>query len=220
MLGYNEDEIQNTIDNWKKLLHPDETEKIYAHLSKFQSGEISDYEMEQRMLCKDGTYKWILDRGKVMKWDKQGKPTRCIGTHTDITERKKTEQALKESEQYTNSILSAIPDYIFIMDANGAYLDFKSGNPDDLILPLEQLINKNIVDVLPKKIAVRIQKGIHFVLNNNKPYQIEYELKSKGEMNSFECNILPFGESKVIKLIRNITKQKQAEETLGIRKNN
>lgn len=214
MLGYNEDEIENSIDEWKKLLHPDETEKIYAQLSKFQSGEISDYEMEQRMLCKNGTYKWILDRGKVMSWDKSGKPWRCIGTHTDITERKKTEQALKESEQYTNSILSAIPDYIFIMDANGLYLDFKSGNADDLILPQEILINKNIVDVLPKKIAVRIQKGIDFVLKNKKSHQIEYELKLNTGINSFECTILPFGESKVIKLVRNITKQKQVEETL------
>jgi PAS domain S-box-containing protein len=99
MLGYQDSEIGNTLDEWNKRVHHDDKERVYKDINNHFEGRMSEYRNEHRVLCKDGTYKWILDRGKVISRDENGKPLRVIGVHTDITERKKAEEALRESLQ-------------------------------------------------------------------------------------------------------------------------
>ncbi len=96
MLGYDEDEMGNTLNVWAEKLFPDDRQKVYSLLNKHIAGETSIYFSEHRLLCKDGTYKWILDRGKIMVRDAQGKPLRMIGTHTDITEQKEAQEKIKK----------------------------------------------------------------------------------------------------------------------------
>lgn len=341
MLGYDEDEIENKFEEWETRLFADDREQVFVQLNKFINGEILIYEVEHRMVCKDGTYKWILSRGKTMSRNAEGKATRCIGTHKDIsdsknkelelayeryllnalmnyspesiyfkdldskfirinnftakalgfnnasevigksdfdffskeyatktfndeqqiiktglpiieeeqgewldgritwglsnkmplrnpegeivgtfgisiniTERKLAEQALKESEQYTNSILSVIPDLIFVLSSEGVFLDFKSGNSADLAVPVEEFINKSIFEVLPKSICNKVKPAIESVMKDGNLNSIEYKLKINGKMNSFECVIVPFGASRVLAMIRNITMRKEVEEAL------
>jgi PAS domain S-box-containing protein len=99
MLGYEEHEIGNTLDEWDKRVHPEDKAQCYADIERHFKGQAPFYENEHRVLCKDGAYKWILDRGKVMEWTDDHQPLRVIGTHTDISERKRMEEALKQSEQ-------------------------------------------------------------------------------------------------------------------------
>jgi PAS domain S-box-containing protein len=341
MLGYSDEEIENKFEEWETRLFADDRERVFIQLNKFINGEILIYEVECRMLCKDGTYKWILSRGKTMSRNAEGKATRCIGTHKDIsdsknkelllaheryllnalmdyspesiyfkdldskfirinnftakvlgfdnatevigksdfdffskeyatktfndeqqiiktghsiieeekgewldgritwglsnkmplrnpegeivgtfgisiniTERKLAEQALKESEQYTNSILSVIPDLIFVLSGEGVFLDFKSGNSADLAIPMEGFINKSIFEVLPKSICNKAKTAIDSVMKDRNSNSIEYKLKINGKMNSFECVIVPFGASRVLAMIRNITMRKEVEEAL------
>ena len=213
-LGYEEDELANDLEVWREHVHPDDWEKITKTSDKFLKGEIPFYELEYRLLCKDGSYKWILDRGKTMSWDKDMHPIRCIGTHTDITQRKNIEQAIKESEQYTSSILSAIPDLIFVLDNNKTIIDFKSGDKKNLIIPAEEFLNKPIDELLPQNILPLVKKSIAAVFENKKPNLIEYKLRINKDWNFFECNMVPLGETKVIAMIRNITQRKQIEESL------
>ena len=213
-LGYEEDELANDLEVWREHVHPDDWEKTTKTSDKFLKGEIPFYELEYRLMCKDGSYKWILDRGKTMSWDKDMHPIRCIGTHTDITERKNIEQAIKESEQYTSSILSAIPDLIFVLDNNKTIIDFKSGDKKNLIIPAEEFLNKPIDELLPQNILPLVKKSIAAVFENKKPNLIEYKLRINKDWNFFECNMVPLGETKVIAMIRNITQRKQIEESL------
>lgn len=94
MLGYKEDEIKNDFAEWEKRVNSEDLEETNKNLQDHFKGKTPFYESEHRVLCKDGTYKWILDRGKVMSWLPNGKPLRMVGTHTDITHRKKIEQEL------------------------------------------------------------------------------------------------------------------------------
>lgn len=94
MLGYRDSEIPNQIDEWSKRVHPDDLDWVLKvvqdHLEKKTPFYISEY----RLQCKDGSYKWILDRGQAL-WDKEGNVVRMAGSHTDITERKEAESTLK-----------------------------------------------------------------------------------------------------------------------------
>ena len=98
MFGYTEEEIGNGLDEWESRIHPDDIAQCYADLNKHFHDKTPIYQNEHRVRCKDGSYKWILDRGKVVAWTDDDQPLRVIGTHTDISDRKRAESALSESE--------------------------------------------------------------------------------------------------------------------------
>ncbi|MBN1198056.1 MAG: response regulator [Bacteroidales bacterium] len=115
MLGFDDDEIQNSIEEWDILVHPDDRDTVYADLNRHMAGETPVYMNIHRLRCKDGTFLWILDRGKVMEWDDQGQPVRFIGTHTNINDRKMAEEELilakskaEESDRLKMSFLNNI----------------------------------------------------------------------------------------------------------------
>jgi PAS domain S-box-containing protein len=97
MLGYSVAEIENKYSEWEKLIHPDDLSTCLDDLDKHFVGESEMYISEYRMRCKDGSYTWILDQGKLIEWTNEGKPLRIIGTHKDITNRKHVEEQLKKS---------------------------------------------------------------------------------------------------------------------------
>ncbi len=80
-----------TIDTWTKLTHPEDLKASNELMERHFRGEIDYYEMELRMWHKEGRWVWILDRGRVTSWTKEGKPLMVMGTHQDMTERKQAE---------------------------------------------------------------------------------------------------------------------------------
>ncbi|SKB14161.1 putative Histidine kinase [Planktothrix sp. PCC 11201] len=96
MLGYGVDEFENSLKAWETRVHPEDLGSACDLIDQHIQGKTPIYEIEYRLRCKDDNYKWILDRGQIIEWDKQGKPVRFIGIHYDITERKAHELALQE----------------------------------------------------------------------------------------------------------------------------
>lgn len=97
MLGYEVHDISNQSDDWIERVHPDDQAAVRAALEAHLRGETSYYESEHRVRCKDGSHKWVLSRGQAL-FDAQGRPSRIIGAHADISERKNAEEALRRSE--------------------------------------------------------------------------------------------------------------------------
>ncbi|MBW7896970.1 MAG: transporter substrate-binding domain-containing protein [Opitutaceae bacterium] len=91
MLGYAEDEIGTGMNEWLDHVHPDDLPASKALHEAHERGETPSFAIEHRMRCKDGTWKWILNRGMVVQRDASGRPLRVIGTHTDLTARKQAE---------------------------------------------------------------------------------------------------------------------------------
>jgi two-component system, cell cycle sensor histidine kinase and response regulator CckA len=116
MLGFEEHEIGNSLEEWEKRVHPQDKERVYAEIEKHFSGQVPVYVSEHRVKCKDGTYKWILDRGKVITRTNDGKPLRVVGTHSDLTARKQAEEALRESEELFRSIVEHSHAGIYMID--------------------------------------------------------------------------------------------------------
>ncbi len=124
MLGYEEHEIGNTLDEWDKRIHPEDKEQVYKKIEEHFAGQNSVYMSEHRVLCKDGAYKWILDRGKVMSRTEDGKPLRVVGTHTDISRQKRMEKALQESGEKFSTVFQLNPSPMVISSADeGRYVE-------------------------------------------------------------------------------------------------
>jgi PAS domain S-box-containing protein len=112
MLGYEEQEISNHLDECLTRVHPDDvvqvTELIQDHFAKRTPFYIS----EHRVRCKDNTYKWILARGQA-QWDEDGNVIRMAGSYTDITERKLAEEQLRQSEERFQIVVRATNDVVW-----------------------------------------------------------------------------------------------------------
>ncbi len=95
MLGYADHKLINDFKEWEKRVHPDDLKQTLAAIQAYLDGITPSYINQHRLLCKNGTYKWILSRGMVVSRTANGKPARLIGTHTDITGQKEIEQDLR-----------------------------------------------------------------------------------------------------------------------------
>jgi PAS domain S-box-containing protein len=129
MLGYSEAEIAPDIHQWEKLVYPDDFPLAQKALEDNFQGKTEFYTLEHRLLSKDGSYKWILTRGKVV-CNPQGEPIRMVGSHTDISDRKLAEAKLQQSEHRFRRIFeSNVVGMMFtthgglVTDANDRFLD-------------------------------------------------------------------------------------------------
>jgi diguanylate cyclase (GGDEF)-like protein/PAS domain S-box-containing protein len=91
MLGFAENEIESNLDEWKNRVHPQDLERVYADITAHIQGKSDSYINEHRVKCKDGSYKWVLDRGVIASRDIDGAPLRMVGSHSDISERKQSQ---------------------------------------------------------------------------------------------------------------------------------
>lgn len=97
MLGYADGELDGDPDRWLTMIHPDDKERVAEADRAHLAGETPFFEAEFRMRHKDGHWVWILDRGKAIERDAEGRLIRAIGSLTDITERKEAEARLMVS---------------------------------------------------------------------------------------------------------------------------
>lgn len=97
ILQLNEFDNIDSNSKWDARIHPDDLNDYLVSVKSHEQNETAYFENTKRILAKDGTYKWVLSRGKVIERDKNGNPVRVIGTHSDVTNNK-----LKEKELINN----------------------------------------------------------------------------------------------------------------------
>ena len=100
MLGFAEDEIDTRVDGWMQLIHPDDLPGIETVRQQLASGEHDIFNIEHRMRCRDGNWKWIHARGMVVARDTDDKPLRLIGTYLDISARKDAEATIQHQANF------------------------------------------------------------------------------------------------------------------------
>jgi PAS domain S-box-containing protein len=142
MLGYAGDEIENNLQGWKRLLHPEDKDNVLAELNAYLTGKAPLYISEYRLRCKNGDWKWVLGRGTVLHRDKGGRALRMIGTHADITGRKQAEQLqLHKIIEATSDPMLLVSNHGIIGLSNLAAQATFGYSADELIgLDLDQLV--------------------------------------------------------------------------------
>ena len=142
MLGFSAEDLEPTLDGWATLVHPDDLAVSGRAINEHLAGKRPFYQCEFRMRSKSGDYRWILDRGQVVEWDGDGKPIRALGTHLDITERKRAEEAIRESERRFRRITNSMVDLIGEDDARGILIFVSPSIKHILGLEPEKMIGR------------------------------------------------------------------------------
>ncbi len=224
MLGYNETEVGNTLNDWVERVHPDDIDQAQNGVNNHLKGLTPEYQNEHRLLCKDGTYKWILDRGKIIERDENGNPSRLIGTHTDISERKKTEKELHENRNFLNSIINNIHSFIYVTDLAGKFILV-----NHKFERVFQLQNENIIDnprevMMSKEFAEQHRKNDLLVIDSGNSITLEEENMEADGKHYYQTEKFPlYDENNKIFAVGGIstdlTERKKVEEEI-IRLNN
>ncbi|MBF4518856.1 PAS domain-containing protein [Flavobacterium sp. ANB] len=112
-------------ERWDKIVHPDDLPKYYSDIQEHFDNKIPYYENYHRVMTSSGNYKWILDRGKVIERDENGKPLRVIGTHTDVSLQKEKELELLKTMKLYSDQNSRLLNFSHIVSHN---LNTQAGN--------------------------------------------------------------------------------------------
>ncbi len=152
MLGYEPGELGlRTESYWIERLHPEEREYVLA-TARQRLADDGAYELEFRMRTKDGGYKWILSRGKVVARDAAGRPVRAVGTHTDQTQRKQMELELRTAKERSEAATRAKSDFLANMSHElrtplGAILGYTEIFQNGLLGPVTEEQQRGIATI-------------------------------------------------------------------------
>lgn len=174
ILGYSDNEIENNLDSWVKLIHKDDREAATQIVNTFVSGKEENYKFEFRMKHKNGTFRYILSRGFAIR-SESGDALRITGTHIDITEFKQkvldlieAKGKVKESEARFKALHNtpfsgiAIHDRGIILECNQRLIDITGYSR-------EELIGKNGLKLVNEESRNLVRKNI--LSGFNKPYE-------------------------------------------------
>ena len=112
MLGFSLDEISPSREFWMTMIHPDDKDMVVNTGRDYRLGVISEYEVEYRIINKQGEVRWQLSKGAIVERDEWGTPTRMVGTVMDITERKKSEELLLQAQAAAEEANRAKSDFL------------------------------------------------------------------------------------------------------------
>ncbi|WP_434686806.1 PAS domain-containing protein [Pseudanabaena minima] len=212
MLGFEDSEISNDFSEWNIRVHPEDIEIAYAEIFKHFLGETSQYEIEHRLQCKDGSYKWVLTRGKIFSRAANGAPLRFLGTHVDISDRKRSELALQESEAQQRAILEAIPDLLLRVHRDGSCLDFivSSITDKNQFVPIQH----HLSEVLPADLLQRQLQAIEQAIATNQLQIYKHQLLKFGKLAYEEVRVAAINSNEALVIVRDITDQVASAQRL------
>ena len=117
MLGFTPQEVDDaSATGWLDLIHPDDRERVAQAFDDHLAGRTLVHEVEYRMRTRQGEYRWILDRGRIVSRDAAGHPLRMSGTHADVTHLRQAQHALEQMFLRFNTILDAMEGQIYLAD--------------------------------------------------------------------------------------------------------
>ena len=217
-LGYEETELSDTFETWVTLLHPDDHSRAIAYMGEYARERQGEYRQEFRLRHKDGTYRWIEARASFVT-ETDGSQIRLLGSHTDITERKRMEEAVCESEDRYRTLVELSPSGVFVFSegrtvyANhtGAILMGANDPKEILDRPMFDFIHpdyhdevrENVKRLLTGNVSVHSAERIYVKMDGTSvPVQVE------------AARIMWNGRPAILVLFSDITDRQRAEDEL------
>jgi PAS domain S-box-containing protein len=213
IFGYSVEEILG-MKCWGKLVIEEDMAIFEKHVSDLTPGQ-SDV-CELKIKHKNDSIIWIQSFAECnQKAGDLGKEI-LYGGLVDITERKWSENTLRESEEHYRTLLNAIPDLMFRLDSHNRITDYHAEDLSILFAPPEKFIGKRYNEILPPDISKQLSLTIKEVKKTGEIKKFEYEAEvQKNQICYYEARVTCFGDE-CVAIIRDITERKKSEEALQI----
>ena len=162
LLGFQDDEMPNQVEEWSNRLHSAEREQVLAAISQFVEHPVDTLKLEYRMRHRDGSYRWMIAQA-IANLDEEKRATRLIGTMLDVTEQKQVEQRVREAAQH--DVLTGLPNRALIFEYAGHLLAAANRKHSrgallfidlDRFKPVNDLYGHEIGDRLLREVSKRL----------------------------------------------------------------
>lgn len=175
LLGYTSEELGNDPLKIAKLIHPDDYEKAMTAMGNLLGGVTETYEVDYRIITKDGSWKWFYDKGRVVEYDLMGVPLRVVGIVKDITDKKKSLIELQQSKQRFENIFHLNNDGVAVINHFGIVFDLNQRLCEIIEEPYACIKDRYVWDVLFE--YTEVEKKSNDLLNHFKK-QFQVALKT------------------------------------------
>lgn len=221
-LGFSPQEVPPHVSFWESLVHPDDLQRVREVLQAHLEGKTPVYVCENRLRTKTGHYRWNLDRGMVVERDAEGRPLRMVGTDSDISERKKVEEAIRENEERLRLATSAGKVGVWEWDIVADRVTWS--DPLYLIHGVEPGAFGATVQAFREIVhpddRERVESALQTALAHDAPYELEFRaLRPDGEVRWIYAQATVLRDaagcpSRLLGASLDITEQKRTEEEL------
>lgn len=219
--GYKEDEFLDGKPRWDEVIHPDDFYRMSIDGSVKKMCSVPDFtnKREYRIVRKDGQIRWVHEMFRNLS-SESGKPVIVEGCIYDVTERKRVEQALRESEERLKILFESAPDAIYLIDSEGRFVDGNRAALKLIGFARDEVIGKSLaeVDLLSAGQLTKAEANLKKVVTGKLSGPNEYTLKRKdGSYVSVEVRTFPVkigGKMLTLGIARDITEHKRTEKEL------
>ncbi|MBD2612786.1 MAG: PAS domain S-box protein [Nostoc sp. ZfuVER08] len=178
ILGYEPHEISDGDEEWETRIHPDDYTRVMAAQEAYLSRQAPDYNVEYRLRCKDGSYRWVRSRAKAV-WDEQGNAVRLVGSLGDVSDvyqelrlRKLAEEKLRHSEARFQAFMDNSPVLAWITDTDGQIVYLNQTYLHTFKLQPQQVVGQSIFDLYPTEIAQQHLDRIRATAQTNQVLEV------------------------------------------------
>jgi PAS domain S-box-containing protein len=200
-------------ETFLSLVAEEDRTAILEKMSRLSSGTVR-FEMDtHRVLKPDGSIAWQEWVDQAI-YDEAGQFVEFQSVGRDVTERKRTEDALAASEAELRALFASMDDVVLVIDRDGVYRKVAPTNPKLLYKPPEELLGQTLQDVFPPERAESFLRTVRQVIDEQVTAHIEYPLDIRGQVYWFDASISPLEADSTLWMARDITDRKQARERL------
>lgn len=198
--------------DWVTTIYSDDRERVFQEFNRATSNKTS-FKLEFRLQRNDSKIIWVLGL-IVAEKDSEGKILGYVGSLTDISENKQTEEELRYREAKIKALLDAIPDLVICLKKDGILLEHQTGKNSSMPLLPDMKVGNNIYAKLPAQLGKEFMINIEKTLNTKEMQTWEYQILINGNLRFRECRMIVSGKDEVIGIIRDVTESKQVEIAL------
>ena len=213
--GYSRQEFLVGEVHFGKIIVPDDRDRVWNNTQKAVA-EKRPFDLTYRIRDKKGNIKYLRATGGGV-FNKTGDLVALEGFVADITALKNTEEELRGHVAKNKALLEALPDLMFINDFDGNYLELYPSEREKLQIRKEDVIGKNMKDILPVDVHSMYKKVFKKVKGTRKPQLLEYTLDERDGPKTYEGRTVPLNEHAFLTIVRDISERKEVEKTLFIR---
>jgi PAS domain S-box-containing protein len=216
LLGYTPEQAYAMDDQFfPALLHPEDWLQHRDLAQRYRRAQDSDIiEYEHRMQHADGSWRWLLHREMIFRRKADGSPIQLLGIANDITERKRAEEALRQSEAQKNALINAIPDMILELDANGIVLSYKPRARLISRLRPQEYIGQHLSTIYPPDLVEPMLILVRRALSTGQLQVFDYESPLVKESALREARIIAIDQTRVLVISRDVTEHKAMQQAL------
>mgnify|MGYP000546896804 CR=1 FL=1 len=219
LLGLQESDSFETLEQWAGRLHPDDKDRVFGQLAAHIEQHVP-YDVEYRLRTNRGDYRWIRGRGQAL-WDEQGEPHRMSGSCQDVTEYKQALSRLAEQESLLRAILDAEPECVMRAAADGTLLQMNEAGMCFIETDsFAQVAGRSVYDLVAPEFLERY-RSMHEAVLQGATQQLEFQIVGlRGTRRWMETHAVPLRNPidhrmEHLAITRDITERKRAEKALA-----